>query len=202
MSWEQGGSKLDAIEELALTIECEVYVDPTGTFLVQALPQMLPAGIWEIKTGDSGVIVQAVEEWDRESIHNAAIVRGETTDGSPPVYWTAGDQGVNSPTYWNGPFGHRSRPPFYSPLITTTAQAKRTAEELLRRGIAATRTIRVTMLPMPALEPGDTVTLVLPGARPGMATRYERHMVRGYTMPLGVGPMELDLYTPDLELPA
>jgi hypothetical protein len=58
------------------------------------------------------------------------------------------------------------------------------------------------MLPMPALEPGDTVTLVLPGARPGMPDRYERHMVRGYTMPLGVGPMELDLYTPDLELPA
>lgn len=196
VAWEEDTSKLDAIGEMALAADCEVYADPEGVFVIRAIPKLSAAPVWTIDMGSTGVLVDATEEWDREEVHNAVTCRGEPADGSMPVRWTARDVNKNSPTYWYGEFGHRPKT-YTSALVRTVAQAMRTAETLLWRSIAPARTVRVSCVPNPALEDGDVVMLNLPGTGPRQDFRRELHMVRGYTMPLGLGPMELDLYTPE-----
>jgi Domain of unknown function (DUF5047) len=198
-TWEEGTSKLAAINELAVAIDVEVYCDNQGTFVIAPMPDPDAAPVWTIDLGEDGVIVAATEDWDRDTVFNAVTVRGERADGTPPVYWTAKDNNPHSPTYWNGPFGRRPKV-YTSAMIRSYAQALRAAATMLQRAIAPVRSMTVSMLPNPALEPGDMVLVRLPPSNDRQSYREVAHMIRGYTLPLGLGAMEVDLFTPERQV--
>lgn len=197
VSWEQGTSRWDAIAELALAINAEVYCTPTGAFVIRPVPQITSGPVWMVDIGETGVIIGGTETWDRELTFNAATARSEPSDGSNPVQATVYDLLASSPTYWNGPFGHRPKPAYSSPLLTTVASCTAAAQTILARSTAPARTVTVSAVPNPALEAGDVVTLVLPGLTETDLPRTEKHLIRTIRLPIGLGAMELELHSPN-----
>jgi hypothetical protein len=201
INWEQDSNRWDAIKELALRIGVDVAPNPIGTWVIKKLPEVTDTPVsFSIDIGDNGVLTEGTEEWQRDETFNLWIARGEPGTGSAPVQGIKRDLTSGSPTNWDGPFGHRTKV-FSSPLLTTQGQCDIVAQRLLDRSIAAARSVKVSCIPNPALDVGDVVNVVLPGYTPGMADPItprvtEKHMIRSYTMPLGLGTMELDLTAP------
>jgi hypothetical protein len=193
-TWEQGTSRWEAIHELALSIGADVAVRPDGAFVIRKMPVITNAPVWSISIGDTGVLVAGVEDWDRERVYNAIVARGEGGTGAAPVQAIEYDTAAGSPTLWGGPFGRRPKV-YSSPLLATVQQCRDAAKTILARTISPSRILDVTCIPNPALDFGDVVEVVLPAAVQGGIARVERHMVWGYTMPLGLGAMDLRLYS-------
>jgi hypothetical protein len=194
-TWEQDSSPWAAITELALSIGAEVFADAEGVFVIRVVPTFATGhDVWTVNIGQSGVIIAGTEEWDREQVFNAVTAAGEPGDGTGAVQDTVFDLDEASPTFWGGPFGHRPKR-WTSPLLASVAQCTVAATTILTRSLASTRTVKVTVVPNPALECGDVVSLVLPGVTESDPPRVERHMIRAITLPLGLGSMELDLFT-------
>jgi hypothetical protein len=190
-SWEPGTSKWAAVQELAVAIDADVAPGPDGTFWIRPQPDITDPPVLTMNIGESGQIVEGEEEWDREGVFNAVIARGERTDGSAPVSGSAYDLDAASPTYWNGSFGHR--PKFYSsPLLTTISACNAAAATMLAKSITPARSISVECIPNPALDIGDVVSLIIPGAAGSVdLSRSETHIVHAFTLPIGLGLMSV-----------
>jgi hypothetical protein len=194
VTWEQDTSPWQAVTELALSIGVDVACRPNGQFVIRKMPEITDPPVWSVNIGARGVLITGTEEWDRERVFNAVIARGEGGTGANPVQHVEYDMNVNSPTYWHGPFGHRPKV-YSSPLLATAAQCQTAARTILARTIAPARCLEVSCVPNPALDFGDVVEVILPATSESTLTRVERHMVWGYTMPLGLGAMDLRLYS-------
>jgi hypothetical protein len=196
--WEQDTSRWDAVKELAVAINAQVFVtaDTFSTFLIKPVPDVSTPPVWTVDIGDTGVIIGGSESWDRENVYNAVTARSEPLDGSNPVQATVYDTTPGSPTNWHGPFGHRPRL-YSSPLLTDVASCQAAARLILRRSVAPARTVTVSCVPNPALELGDVVTLRIPGLNQDGEPREENLMIHGFRMPIGLGAMELDLFSLD-----
>ena len=110
----------------------------------------------------------------------------------PPVWDVVTDNNPQSKTYWGGPFGHV--PKFYSnPNFTTKAQCTATATNMLAEATAENCNLDFTMLPNPALEPGDIVELVR------LDGKIENHVVDAMTIPFGLGTWAVKTLASKLE---
>lgn len=192
--WEADANPWQVISEMALSIDADFAVRPDGLFWIRPMPQITGTPVWTITIGENGTLLDGTEDWDRERVFNAVVARSEPTDGSNPVQAIAYDTAPGSPTAWGGPFGKRPRS-YSSPLLATEAQCLAAANTILARSLIRARTVTVQCVPNPVLDFGDIVTLVLPGRTEDAPPRYENHMVWGYRLPLGLGPMELTLYS-------
>lgn len=144
----------DGIEKLADAIAAEVFCNPVGEFVIRPQPQLTDPSVWLVDSGQKGVLIGADEEIDRESVYNGVTASGQRSDGIPPVSATVVDDDPTSPTYWDGPFGHKPR--FYvSPLLTDVDQCAATAAALLARAKGRQKAITLTALCNPALDGGD-----------------------------------------------
>lgn len=171
-----------AINEIAATVGAEVYCDPDGIFRIAELPDLLEATpVWTIAAGEGGVYVATARGMNVDGVYNGVLARGENTEtNAPPVSALVVDSNEGSPTYWDGPFGHR--PMFHSSAtLITEAQCTAAATLLLRSAQAPNASADITALPNPALQPGDVIRVVYPnGAK-------ELHQVQALAVPLEVG---------------
>jgi hypothetical protein len=167
---------------VASAIGAEVYADADGTFVIAELPDVLTTTpVWTIAAGEGGAYIRAARGMSAGDIRNGWLVRGENTEtNTAPVTELVVDTDPGSPTYWDGPFGHR--PGFYSSAtITTSAAAIAAGTLLLRASVAPNASADISALPNPALEPGDVLRVVYPD---GTA---ELHQVHSVPIDLGVG---------------
>lgn len=172
-----------SVMDLARSIGCEVFFDPEGVAVLRPVPSLDQPVAWRVVGGEGGAIVRARRGHSRERTYNAFVAIGEQADGTPGVRAVALDSNPRSPTFYGGPFGRRPRF-FASSLITSTAQAQVAANAGLRRYLGVARTLQVDGLPRPDLEPGSVIAVeVAPGV-------HERHLVDGYTLPLGPGGVQ------------
>lgn len=172
----------EAAQECAAALGAEVYADPDGVFIIAALPDLLTAApVWSVAAGEDGVLVSANRGMSSDGVYNGVLARGENTEtNSPPVSALAVDDDPTSPTYWDGPFGHR--PMFYTSSTLTTQTAALSAAKLkLAAARAPNATGDLSSLPNPALEPGDVIRVVY-----GDGVR-ELHQVQSFSVPLGAG---------------
>ena len=155
---------------------------PSAAGALQIMDEPDPGDIvWSVKAGRGGVLVRSGREVSRSGMRNGWVVTGEGA-GEQPVRAVVVDAGPNSPTRWGGPFG---RVPgfFHTPLVTTSAQARRVAEQRLRRHLGMPYSVNFGSVVNPALRPPQAVRVTqLDGNR-------ERHIVETLTIPLGDGPM-------------
>ncbi len=111
-----------------------------------------------LSTGPGGTVIKKVGKSTRDGVYNAVVAEGQTADGNV-VRGVAYD--LNGPKRSGGPFNELPVPLFFSsPLITTQAQANAAANSrmlTLKRSLSFT--YDVTMVPHPALQAGDRVTL-------------------------------------------
>ncbi|MFF4746783.1 DUF5047 domain-containing protein [Streptomyces sp. NPDC001268] len=162
-----------AVTEVAAAIGAEVYANADGEFVIAELPDLLTTTpVWTIAAGEGGAYMQAVRSMSATNVYNGILARGENSEtNTAPVQALVVDSDPNSPTYWDGPFGHR--PDFYSSsTLTTTGQCTAAATLKLRAAQAPNASADITALPNPALEAGDVLRVVYPD---GSAELHQAH---------------------------
>lgn len=181
-TWDVEGDPWAAVQEIAAVAGAECYTNADGTFVISTLPDLLlTAPAWTVAAGEGGVYIKGTRGMSSKGVHNGVLARGENAaDGIAPVRYLAVDTDPGSPTYWDGPYGHR--PTFHtSSTLTTTGQCQAAAELLLKAAKAPNARGNFSALVNPALEPGDILRVVHPDGL------KELHQAKGFTVPLEVG---------------
>lgn len=181
-TWDVEGDPWEACVEIAASLGAEVYADADGVFTIATLPDLLlvePA--WTVAAGEGGVLISASRGMSVDGVYNGVLARGESSEGdTPPVQALVVDTDETSPTWWDGPFGHR--PMFYSSSTLTSVTSCTAAANLkLAAAKAPNATGDLSALPNPALEPGDVLRVLY-----GDGVK-ELHQVASFTVPLEAG---------------
>ncbi|MFH9798111.1 DUF5047 domain-containing protein [Streptomyces virginiae] len=183
-TWDVGADPWAAVQELASVIGAEVYADGNESFILAELPDVLTTPpVWTVSAAEGGTYVQASRGMSSAEVFNGVLGRGENSEaGVAPFQVLVVDSDPGSPTYWDGPYGHRLDPtPVTSPAILTSLQATLAATLRLRQAQAANASADLTTLPNPALEAGDVLRVIY---EDGTA---ELHQVAAFPVPLDVG---------------
>lgn len=160
------------------------FWDYRGVLVIKDAPDASET-VWEVDSGENGVLVTLSRDISDEDVYNAVVASGDALDDKPPSSAVAYDNNAISPTYWNGAFGKVPR--FYSsPFITTKAQAQSAANSLLKQTLGLPYNVQFGSIVNPALEPYDPVLVKVKG-------RTETHVLSRITVPLLVSqPMTAD----------
>lgn len=156
---EQGNDPWQDVSDLAQAIGCELFFDANGICTLRPVPDPTQGDpVWEFDDGMSPTVVAIDRVLNDQTTYNYIVVTGETTSTDAPVFAIAQDDNPSSPTYVDGDYGIK---PYYwqSPEVLTVDQAQQAADALLRLSLGAADNTTVTVVPMPALEPGDIVAV-------------------------------------------
>jgi hypothetical protein len=131
-----------------------------------------------------------------ESVYNAVVALGGSSNSDiPPVSAVAIDDNPASPTRWGGPLGKKPKILEQDELLGTVELCQAKADLLLQYYVAESRTLDMTALPNPALEPGDVVAISM------LDGTVENHLLVSTSIPLGIGTWTADtLSTRAIEL--
>lgn len=155
----QGGDPWKDIQELAQAIGYEVFFDAAGVLVFR--PTIDPRGgipVWEFDENFNPTVIDVKRELSDEDTFNYVVVKGESTSTKNPVTAFAFDNDPNSPTYVNGNYGTVATVLTFQ-NIQTQDQAQQAANATLLNSLGAAETVTIKTVPMPALEPGDVVTV-------------------------------------------
>lgn len=149
--------RLGALLELLTAWPADAYVTPDG--YLSLVPATDAAAVsLALTDGAGGTVIQVTGASSRDGAYNAVVARGTADDGSA-VQGVAYD--LTGPARVGGPFSPLPVPLYLdSPLITTQTQAQAAADTRLatiRR--STSQNYAVDMVPHPALQAGDRVTL-------------------------------------------
>jgi len=173
---------LDVVKALGKVM----YWDHEGKLQVRDAPALTDP-VADVTHGKNGVLVRMSRKRSREGVYNAVIVTGEAPGDAPAVRAVARDLAPTSPTYWGGPFGKVPKA-YSSSFITTTQQAASAAAALLVRNLGLPYAVSFGMVPNPALEPLDVVTVSYRDR-----AQTELHVIDKLTVPLTAsGVMDAD----------
>jgi len=149
--------RLGALETTLTAWGAVADVTPDGFLYVTSSDDPATVSL-ELSSGVRGTVIQSSGESTRDGVFNAVVAQGTATDGGL-VRSVAYD--LNGPKRSGGPFNDLPVPFYFdSPLITTQAQAAaaaRTRLATIKRGTGIMKDVE--MVPHPALEVGDRVTL-------------------------------------------
>lgn len=177
-TWDANSDRWDAVQQIALSMQAEIFVDALDRFVITDVPEVLSSKIvWSIDEGEGGTLMSASRQMSRTAVYNAVVASGENTaSNSAPVSATAYDNDPASPTRWGGPFGRV--PKFISSsLWTTTGACYAAANYALFDAIAPNISTSLNSVPNPALEGGDCL-------RVSYAGRKELFILQSATIPL------------------
>lgn len=160
--WEAVSGGPDA-KSVAKALGAVVYADHEGRFRVSPLSaqSLTSTPTRQLRSGPGGVLLDASRQTDRESVRNVVVVKGASTEQGAKVVGPVVviDDDRDSRTYARsnpllGGFG--PVPLFYtSPLITTVAQAEKTARSLLAPRLGMRQQIAFEQLYDPSVEAGE-----------------------------------------------
>ena len=181
MTW--GESRIDAVYEIARAWPAVVREGGDGILYVSPpTPDPTSRPKFRLSDGDGGTVVGVAASVSRDKIYNRVVARGqENTDGGSPSFQAIADQMIG-PMRVDGPYGVVPRF-FSSPLITSVAQAKETAEAMLADAVRKKVKIPVEHAPDPRVRLDAHVEVE---TRPvdGATTRTLWGVVVAYEVPL------------------
>lgn len=151
--------RLGAVLELLDSWNADAYVDTEGVLQVVPVAQSLTS-VLTLTDGTGGTVVTVSGSSTREGAYNAVVARGTASDGGQ-VQGVAYDTSISSPKYYGGPFNPLPVPMFFaSPLLTSAYEASLAAATIMARIQRQTgKLYTVDMVPHPALQVGDVVTV-------------------------------------------
>jgi hypothetical protein len=187
---QQGGDPWQDIQELAQAIGFEAYFDPTGVFVCRPVPDpRVGEPVWSFDENAVKLVAEAERELSSEQTFNDIVVVGQSTSTANPFSAEAFDDDPNSPTYILGPYERVAQRLTFS-LITSQDQAQETANAALFNSLGAADTVTLTVVPMPALEPGDVVKVVCSNVKANGT-----YMINSMTTPLSpADPQQLTCF--------
>lgn len=156
---QQGGDPWQDIQELAGAIGFEAFFDAAGVFVCRPIPNpAVGEPVWTFDQAANPVIAEAEFDLSSDQTFNDIVVIGQSTSSSNPFSAEAFDNDPSSPTYILGDYGRVSER-VTSSLITSQDQAQEMADAALYASLGAAATVTLTVVPMPALEPGDVIKI-------------------------------------------
>lgn len=161
------GTNLEAILDLAEMLGAQFYFDVNGNaicspkaFIDPSTP--LSAAVYSADIGEDGNITALGRTIGREGVNNGIGVYGGVSDANTSqAYAEVYDDNPSSKTYWNGPFGKAFRR-IDRPELLTNADCLSAARAELNKSIGAAKHSTFQILPNPALEPGDIISVEFP----------------------------------------
>ena len=182
-SWDADSDRWAALQKVARSVGCELYVDARGSFILADIPDPVVAEpVWTVAAGENGVMVSAIRGLTSDGVYNRVIVRGENAaENVPPVSGEAAITDPTDPLRYGGPFGRRTLT-YRSELVVDPIQASSTANALLRIYRAPNSTLNLSAVPNPALDVSDVIRVVYANGDPP-----ELHVVQAIELPLSVG---------------
>ena len=150
MTW--GESRIDAVYEIARSWPAVVREGGDGILYVSPpTPDPTSRPDLRLSDGAEGTVVGVAASVSRDKIYNRVVARGqESSDEGTPSFQAIADQ-LNGPMRVDGPYGVVPRF-FSSPLITSTAQAKSTAEAMLADAVRKKIKVPVEHAPDPRIR--------------------------------------------------
>jgi hypothetical protein len=188
VDYEVADERWANVSDLAQAIGAEVYPDDsTSRWRVDPIPNPATAvSVHTVQPGRGGTLISYDRAQSREGLYNFVIVRGDTLDGGDvPVYAIAQDLDPFSPT--SVPVIGRVVEEYESSALLSNAACQVVADAMLneRRGLSAT--LSLSVVPNPALRPGDAITVDFADGRV-----TEKHLIDSLTIPLGAGDFQIN----------
>jgi hypothetical protein len=179
-----GGSTFDT-DHLSVIIQLAEMMGGKFLFDANGIPQVIKKPKIDSTTTPSQSVLQV--DCDSAQGNAVSLSRSITRDGlynGIGVYGTAPSSTTSQPigeaydlnsgskTYWNGPFG-KSFLRIDRPELTSPSECATAAQAELAKSISTIQPSSFQMLPNPALEVGDIITIVYPDG-----TTDELHLVK------------------------
>lgn len=198
VAWQS--DRAQALDDMSATVAMIWYPLADGSFVQRLTPWTKPNRVAQLSLADgtnaAPGVNNAMSDWtitvSRTGVYNSVVFTSERQDGTVPVSAIARDTNANSPTYYLGNFGKK-------PLLIqnqaalTQQQCVTAAQSNLRQAVAITQVWDpVSIVPNPALELGDLITMNAEGAA-------STQVITGFTLPLretGDMPLSLRAYAP------
>lgn len=186
---QKDGSRADFIRSLAEGIGAVVYVNGFGDFVIANAAKLTDKVVYTLRTGVGGTIVSADTEDTRDGVFNRVVARGTNASGDfNPVQAVVTDDDPSSPTRFGDRLaGRYGKITMFvdSTTITSMAQAQQVAQAELAKRVGVSAAMDVSSVPLPFLEPGDSVMVIPDDAPAGASAR--KHIVDSYTLSLSAG---------------
>lgn len=151
--FEIGNNPWEDMTRAAATYGLEMYFNQLGQLVIDETNRTLGTPVWAFRSGTNGTLIERQMDQDDDGVCSAVLVM--TNDG---VIALAEDENPNSWTYAKGPFGRRFHVENTDQKLTTE-QALLLARRILVEKQTLIQEVTVDSVPMPAIEPGDTVRL-------------------------------------------
>ena len=171
--WKAGQSCWSVCELMCDLIGAEAFYDPTRKFIMRPTPT-IGAPVYTFATGEGGTLTEYQTVLERT--YNAVYLA--YSNGITGTWIDNGATSVMAPSYY-GEYA------LYETRDGTPSQvdADNAAREYARRAKGTGRTTTLRAVPVPWLEPGDTVN-VDPIGQP-----VEQHLIQSVTIPLTLDVM-------------
>lgn len=154
---QQGTDPWQDLQEFLIPAGLECYFDAAGVFVLREIPDpAVGVPVWTIDDDAHPVITSLDKQLTGEQTFNYITVKGEGTSTTNPVSAVAFDDDPLSATYVLGDYGVVSVT-ITLPGLVTPEQAQTAANAILRGSLGGAEVVTITMVPNPALEPGDLV---------------------------------------------
>jgi hypothetical protein len=152
--FESGADGWKAAQDLARSVGQWLYFNGDGALVLRPEPSLVGAiPVWTFDEGPDGVLLDAGVKLDRGPAYNRVIVTGENT--SSGLFRGVATDTTSSIAYGSG-FGRK--PKFIrSELVASDAQAAAMAEADLAGTRGISRSVTISAVPHPGVEPGDAV---------------------------------------------
>lgn len=155
--YEAEEDRWDIVQDICTSTGFEAFFDGLGRLVFR---RELDARSVDpmLVVSDTTVIVSGSTRWSRRPSHNKAIVTGTNTEFDVTYRGVAVDNSPTSPSYYSGRFGPK---PFFhfSPHVVSNASAVNAAKAILRAKQGVAMSLDFSLVPNPALEPGDVVVV-------------------------------------------
>jgi hypothetical protein len=182
-----GADPWEAARDLADSMGHELFFDRLGGCQLAAVPDpaLIAAPHWTYAEGVTSALLSVHREQSNEETYNGVVVTGENPASAEPVRVLVTDDDPASPTYWLGAYG--KVPEFWqSDKVRSVDQATAAGLGRLNRYKGGTEMVTFSIVPNPAIEPGDAVRVVrarskMPATGPGS----ELLIVDRYSISLG-----------------
>lgn len=151
--------RLGAVMSLLDAWGADAWVNEDGYLSVTSMvPSLTP--VLTLTNGTGGTIITSAGDSTRDHAWNVVVARGTASDGAQ-VQGVAYD--MSGPKRFGGNFNPLPVPYYFeSPLLTTVAQCNTAAQTILSRLKRSTsKEFKVEMVPNPALQAGDTVSITI-----------------------------------------
>jgi hypothetical protein len=180
-----GGNHWDVIQYMARRMGAEAYFNVHGDCVVNKLPVFdetvtTADAVWEVTTGETGILTSAKKSITRDGVYNSVYVIGAAVEGGDPPSGGAQNLDPNSPTYREGPF-RRMGIKITDQTLTSNEQCQYVAEQKLAEVRRLSQTVEFDAIPNPAVDVGDIVMIEY------LSGETQVGMIESFTLPIGGG---------------